>query len=291
MGAPNKEIENMKNDFFSDLERKGIQELPTENPKLYRLLSYSKIVIDDEGERIQGGKKEVCSMFGIKYDDHKGALLPGRDAIDFCGYTHFEVETYPKRTLYLLKNENMSAIDIDESSGRDGEAAETKEEGKRDSDSAPKKMARENIFSEFKEIYDNNKISETEKETLVRARIGQGLFREKVMIAHKKCPITGISNPFFLKAGHLKPWSECVNDEERMDPLNGLALSPVVDLLVDKGLITFDDNGNVIFSEKLDPVELKAMGIDVLKSYQIDIKDPHQLKYIQYHRRKYVKQD
>jgi hypothetical protein len=289
MGAPNKEIENMKNDFFSNLERKGNQELPTENDKLYRLLSYSKIVVDDEGERFQGGKKEVCSMFGIKYDDHKGGLLPGKDAIDFCGYTHFKAETYPKRTLFLFKNK--PATNIDGNNERDGEISETNAEDRRDNDIdfVPKETAQENIFSEFKEVYDNSKITETEKETLVKARIGQGLFREKVITEHKKCPITEISNPAFLKAGHIKPWAECENDEERMDPLNGLALSPVADLLVDKGFITFDDKGTVVFSEELDSADLKAMGIDVSKNYQIEIKDPRQLKYIQYHRRKYGK--
>ena len=53
----------------------------------------------------------------------------------------------------------------------------------------------------------------------------------------------------------------------------------------------FDDNGNIVFSKALDPLELKAMGIDISKSYQIEIKDLSQVEYIQYHRRKFIKQD
>jgi len=49
-------------------------------------------------------------------------------------------------------------------------------------------------------------ISTTEKETLVKSRIGQGRFREDVLSKHIRCPFTGVEDPRFLKAGHLKPW-------------------------------------------------------------------------------------
>ncbi|MDD4957647.1 MAG: hypothetical protein PHQ61_08430 [Candidatus Omnitrophica bacterium] len=132
-------------------------------------------------------------------------------------------------------------------------------------------------------------ITETEKETIIKARIGQGKFREDVISLHKKCPITGLDNPVFLRAGHLKPWAECDSNEERLDPLNGLALTPVADLLVDKGFIVFDDRGIIEFSEKLNSDDLEAMGIDCSQAYQIEIRESKQLEYIQYHRKKFRK--
>ncbi|MFC2066847.1 HNH endonuclease [Chloroflexota bacterium] len=133
-------------------------------------------------------------------------------------------------------------------------------------------------------IRKNKGITETEKEVLIKARKGQGKFRDDVLSLHKQCPFTGVSNPIFLTAGHLKPWSRCSDNQERLDPLNGLPLSPVADQLVDQGFVTFDDNGIAVFSHRAEAAELKAMGISLDKTYQITIFDPRQLKYLKYHR-------
>ena len=133
-------------------------------------------------------------------------------------------------------------------------------------------------------IQRNQEITETEKETLVMARKGQGKFRDDVLILHGACPFTGVSNSQFLSAGHLKPWSRCQNNEERLDPLNGLPLTPVADKLVDQGYATFDSEGRAIFSSLLKPDDAAAMGIAVNKEYRIKILDPRQEQYLHYHR-------
>ena len=133
-------------------------------------------------------------------------------------------------------------------------------------------------------IKKNTSISETEKDALIKARKGQGRFRDEVISLHGKCPFTGISNSKFLRASHLKPWARCNDNQERLDPLNGVPLTPVADQLVDQGFATFTDSGRVIFSPLLNPDESISMGINVRKEYEIHIHHQRQLKYIEYHR-------
>lgn len=132
-------------------------------------------------------------------------------------------------------------------------------------------------------------ITATEKEIIVKARQGQGKFRDDVIFLHKKCPFTGVDNPKFLRAGHLKPWSKCDDNKERIDPLNGLPLTPVVDLLLDQGLLSFDETGVAMFSPELNTEDLRSMGINPDGSYKIRIINENQLKYIDHHRTKVFK--
>jgi hypothetical protein len=127
-------------------------------------------------------------------------------------------------------------------------------------------------------------IDSTEKEMLVKARKGQGRFRDDVISLHRRCPFTGVDDPRFLRAGHLKPWSKCENNHERIDPLNGLPLTPVADLMLDKGYISFTDDGAAIFSPVIKIVYLKAMGIHPAQDYTIRIINDDHLGYIRYHR-------
>lgn len=133
-------------------------------------------------------------------------------------------------------------------------------------------------------IKKSSTITETEKEAVIKARKGQGQFRQDVIALHGRCPFTGIDNVEFLRAGHLKPWSRCADNVERLDPLNGVPLTPAADQLLDKGFITFNDDGRAIFSTLLSPTEALLMGIDVSKEYSIRIHHEKQIAYIRYHR-------
>lgn len=92
----------------------------------------------------------------------------------------------------------------------------------------------------------------TEAERLVVERIGQDIFRARLMdYWHGRCPLTGISDPALLRASHIIPWSECEDDAERLNVHNGLLLSALWDAAFDRALVTFDDEGNPEFSPKL----------------------------------------
>lgn len=92
----------------------------------------------------------------------------------------------------------------------------------------------------------------TEAERLVVQRVGQDIFRDRLMTYwERKCPLTGIDNPELLRASHIKPWAKCDNDAERLDVHNGLLLSALWDAAFDCGLVSFNNDGMPIFSPRL----------------------------------------
>lgn len=139
-------------------------------------------------------------------------------------------------------------------------------------------------------IRKSRDIPETEKETIILARKGQGRFRDDVLRMHKKCPFTGISDPEHLRASHIRPWAKCLTNQERVDPLNGLALSPAADHLFDKGYLTFNDSGEAMFSNKLTVDLMNQLGFWPDKeTYKIPIHDERQLSYLSFHRKNIFK--
>jgi hypothetical protein len=53
-----------------------------------------------------------------------------------------------------------------------------------------------------------------------------------------------------LRASHIKPWKKSSNDE-RLDPENGLLLLANIDILFEKGFVSFDDDGCMLVSKDL----------------------------------------
>ena len=134
-------------------------------------------------------------------------------------------------------------------------------------------------------IKNDPSITETEKTSIITARLGQGRFREEVLKLHQSCPFTGISNPILLRAGHIKPWAKCETNQERTDPLNGLALSPAADHLFDKGYLSFSNEGKAIFSSFIDHEDLIKLGLlQDHDEYKIRILNEKQRIYLQFHR-------
>jgi hypothetical protein len=92
----------------------------------------------------------------------------------------------------------------------------------------------------------------TEAERLVIQRIGQDVFRAGLMDYWQgRCPLTGITDPALLRASHIVPWAHCASDAERLDVHNGLLLSALWDAAFDRGLVTFNDNGEPQLSAAL----------------------------------------
>lgn len=92
----------------------------------------------------------------------------------------------------------------------------------------------------------------TEAERMVVQRIGQDIFRARLMNYWQGyCPLTGISDPALLRASHIIPWAACESDAERLDVYNGLLLSALWDAAFDRALVTFDDEGRPEFAPSL----------------------------------------
>lgn len=94
--------------------------------------------------------------------------------------------------------------------------------------------------------------STTQAERLLLQRIGQDIFRDRLMVYwQRRCPLTGISDAALLRASHIIPWSECGSDAERLDVHNGLLLSALWDAAFDRALVTFDEEGRPEFGPSL----------------------------------------
>jgi HNH endonuclease len=102
----------------------------------------------------------------------------------------------------------------------------------------------------------------TEAERLVVQRIGQDIFRARLMDYWQgRCPLTGIADPALLRASHIVPWAECESDAERLDVHNGLLLSALWDAAFDAGLVGFDDDSRVIASLHLTTAAIDALNL------------------------------
>lgn len=100
---------------------------------------------------------------------------------------------------------------------------------------------------------------------------------------YKKCQICEIHYDRLLRQSHLKPKhisKKEGNIAEIFDINNVLLLCCNHDYLIDKGLITFDTEGNIIVSKKLDEEDMKKLELD--KNVKIVLEEK-QKKYIQYH--------
>ncbi|HKG58170.1 MAG TPA: HNH endonuclease [Pyrinomonadaceae bacterium] len=136
-------------------------------------------------------------------------------------------------------------------------------------------------MSELDAESGGNDLTATEKLTLVQARRGQGVFREKVVEFWNCCAVTSCGDLNFLRASHIKPW-KLSDNRERLDPYNGLLLSPNLDVAFDHGLITFDDEGRCQLSAQLSSTDRKLLGIH--KRLRLRKISPEHKLYLQYHR-------
>ncbi len=84
----------------------------------------------------------------------------------------------------------------------------------------------------------------------VKVRVNQHVFRQMVLANYSnKCAISGIDIPELLVSSHIIPWA--INEKERLNPENGICLSPMYDKAFDKGLIGLKLDYSIIISKKL----------------------------------------
>jgi putative restriction endonuclease len=102
----------------------------------------------------------------------------------------------------------------------------------------------------------------TEAERLIVQRVGQNVFREALLSYWGgRCAVTGVAEPRLLRASHIKPWAKCETDAERLDVYNGLLLAAHLDAAFDAGLISFSNEGAIVFSSKFLKADRAALGI------------------------------
>lgn len=111
-------------------------------------------------------------------------------------------------------------------------------------------------------------------------RYVQALYRKKLVASWGCCMVTGVEVQ--CKASHIKPRRVCRDQAEKANVFNGLLLEPTLDELFDKGLISFDDNGQILFSSKLDADEIQRLRLLPTMKVQT-IRSGHRA-YLRYHR-------
>jgi putative restriction endonuclease len=134
-----------------------------------------------------------------------------------------------------------------------------------------------------RDLVNDPTVRETERLAIIRARNGQGLFKERVSKIESRCRITGVENPVHLVASHCEPWRDSTN-EERLNGENGLLLTPSIDRLFDRGFIGFDDSGKLIISPIAHRPSLRRMGIDTMKVVNVGGFTGGQKQFLDFHR-------
>jgi putative restriction endonuclease len=126
------------------------------------------------------------------------------------------------------------------------------------------------------------RLDTTERDALVKARRGQGRFRENVARLELACRITRVTNPTYLIASHIKPWRHATNDE-RLSGHNGLMLAPQADYLFDRGFISFGD-GQLLISPVADEKSLVKLGVDPASPPSVGRFSDAQERFLEFHR-------
>ncbi len=136
------------------------------------------------------------------------------------------------------------------------------------------------VKDEINIIKTDAELTITEKERVLLSRVGQGRFRNELINYWKGCSISRFYKFDILIASHIKPWN-ISNNYERLDVFNGLLLLPNYDKLFDKGYISFDEKGKMLFSKLITVKERKALHIDNdLKLFRIE---NNHIEYLRYH--------
>lgn len=145
----------------------------------------------------------------------------------------------------------------------------------------PNQFKLDSVPEDPKNIYESNPPTITERSGLVTSRVGQGAYRKRIIHRWEyKCAVTNFNKLDILIASHIVPWAQS-NDMERLDVHNGILLSPTYDALFDKHLITFDNKGKIILTDKIEKSAYQKIGvtgnerIHELSQYNVSYLDRH----------------
>lgn len=127
-----------------------------------------------------------------------------------------------------------------------------------------------------------------ERETVIKQRVDQSAFRAMILNNYNEtCAITGINDKRLLAACHIIPWSE--RKDTRLNPENGICLSPLYHEAFDQGLFTIrPDDYTVMISPSLRERLTKDVYLDHFGKFEnrkIILPEEHQpdVSFLHYH--------
>jgi HNH endonuclease len=93
------------------------------------------------------------------------------------------------------------------------------------------------------------------------SKVSGDIYRRGMLkIWQSRCAVTKLSHCSLLTASHAIPKAECSIDE-KTDPHNGLPLTPNLDRLFDRSLVSFNHLGKIVFSRRLSHDHAVALGV------------------------------
>ena len=128
---------------------------------------------------------------------------------------------------------------------------------------------------------DAQNLKGDERHAIINVRVGQSVFRERLLKKYDGCCICGLSKQSLLVSSHIKPW-KLSSPEEKLDDNNGFLFCPNHDKLFDRGLISFHDSGQIIISSEIRKEDRVLLRIDNNVSIKIF---EMQKVYLDYHRK------
>jgi hypothetical protein len=146
-----------------------------------------------------------------------------------------------------------------------------------------RELVQNHLVERAKQISDEIDSLHLEGETknaIVKVRVNQGEFRERLFHRYNKCCLCGVSESSFLIASHIKPWSVS-NPIEKLDINNGFLMCPNHDKLFDQGYISFSDSGDIMISSHMRDVDKIFMNVN--DNMKIEIAEKNKA-YLAYHR-------
>ncbi len=122
----------------------------------------------------------------------------------------------------------------------------------------PKELGKKLCSSQFesaKDLLSEEAIDFSTKEgkdalRQIKTRVNQDFFRDMILRDYgTQCCVTRLNVPGVLRASHIVGWAE--DQENRMNPANGLCLSATYDAAFDRHLISFDEDFRMVISPAL----------------------------------------
>jgi hypothetical protein len=139
------------------------------------------------------------------------------------------------------------------------------------------------------ELLADRKLTATQKEQIILARVGQGQYRTDLLKKWgNQCSVLGIQVCEILRASHIKPW-KISTSKERLDPQNGLLLTAHLDALFDRYLISFDDDGNLLVNENIAEQLKEIIAPGMRMRSGLTLLTANLKKYLKHHRREFEK--
>ena len=236
---------------------------------------------DDMGWRVDA--EYTLSQHPIRPKDHMDVLrplLPDK-------YSPLQASGDGLQSVYLAELPQSMADALLELMRAAGDRIPTSTTSSQSAPQQPDEMVRA-LEDKAEQMLESSQIESTEKEALVKARRGQGLFRSRLESFEPRCRVSGVADPTFLIASHIKPWRYADNTE-RLDGENGLLLAPNIDWLFDRGFISFNDDGTLIVSPVLSADTAQLLGVPTAHPFETGGFTDRQRVYLAYHRHHILK--